>query len=786
MTDPLTQLKELQEKLVRVTKPKPPISKYDPPRYLTKDEINQILNKLPLLISPIKEVGEHSRENLKTTMIQFLNKIKIAPIAIPELIQRIVMSFWRSKISPGEPVGMTAAEAVGMPASQQTLNAFHTAGTSRNLSKGIDSYRELLYTYKKKEPICSIYFNHDVTIDDVLINKRRELIEVTMANLIIDYQIESFETIFLTGYPLWYQLFFKMNGISESEIPRSKWILRLELNLDMMYKFNITSKDICDKLEQESLKCVYSPIMNINNTPTGYIDLYPVELIISQNEDLSKKKLSKDTVSLFYINNTVLPTFEKYRISGVPNIKSLVPVKVPSLGVLLDEIPLNILLNNDQWIGYVAVRIDRYYVAQKGVPVTKFIKLILALGVPSEDIKNSEEFVKIPGLENISELMYYDLIVKMPKGYSVILAGSKLSLREYIKIIYKNERDQAKEYQKEQTKKRRSVSREEAMRIPLYKPDSELEKAMNFIYADADGTNLPALYSRIDINSDYTISNDMHEIFKIFGIEITRAFIIKELIMLVTLSDTYIDPRHVLLIADYMTSIGNITQLDIDGINKYHIGTLGAAAYREPIKYLSSAALYGKKDPLTNISASIVMGQRIKAGTGIIPEPIEDKILKAKLLSQKKKIIETRLDATGTEDLISLLENGDYLEQINDSMPAESPLKLEVIPETEETPEEYLIDEDAYQFPELISDEYLEVVENLRDEPIYCESADNLIETEHAVQAISHEVSTTTIPKTVIELPTRTTTRAEYIQEVPQIEIESENPAELEDIFASL
>lgn len=69
-------------------------------------------------------------------------------------------------VEPGEAVGCTAAQSIGEPSTQMTLNTFHLAGHGGvNLTLGIPRLRELLMTSsdKIKTPVMQLYFKDPVT-----------------------------------------------------------------------------------------------------------------------------------------------------------------------------------------------------------------------------------------------------------------------------------------------------------------------------------------------------------------------------------------------------------------------------------------------------------------------------------------------------------------------------------------------------------------------------------------------------------------------------------------------
>lgn len=76
--------------------------------------------------------------------------------------------YWKSFASlcqPGEAVGVLAAQSVGEPSTQMTLNTFHFAGRGEmNVTLGIPRLREILMVASKriKTPSMEIPFKTDV------------------------------------------------------------------------------------------------------------------------------------------------------------------------------------------------------------------------------------------------------------------------------------------------------------------------------------------------------------------------------------------------------------------------------------------------------------------------------------------------------------------------------------------------------------------------------------------------------------------------------------------------
>ncbi len=67
--------------------------------------------------------------------------------ALFSLISALTFPGLRSRVAPGENVGLLAAQSIGEPSTQMTLNTFHFAGRSEmNVTLGIPRLREILMT----------------------------------------------------------------------------------------------------------------------------------------------------------------------------------------------------------------------------------------------------------------------------------------------------------------------------------------------------------------------------------------------------------------------------------------------------------------------------------------------------------------------------------------------------------------------------------------------------------------------------------------------------------------
>lgn len=75
------------------------------------------------------------------------------------LLKIINYKFYNGLITPGEAVGIIAAQSIGEPGTQMTLDAFHSTGAKITVSGGVPRFKEILSLTKMKTPSVSIYLD---------------------------------------------------------------------------------------------------------------------------------------------------------------------------------------------------------------------------------------------------------------------------------------------------------------------------------------------------------------------------------------------------------------------------------------------------------------------------------------------------------------------------------------------------------------------------------------------------------------------------------------------------
>jgi DNA-directed RNA polymerase II subunit RPB1 len=184
-----------------------------------------------------------------------------------ELMRDIRYRYIKSQAHSGEMVGALAAQSIGEPTTQLTLNTFHSAGTVKaNATSGVPRIEELLSaSANPKKPGNTVYLLPEISADqDATISKMKEIQRTTLRDITKSVRIyydpastgtaveEDAEILAL------YQEFTIANEASCT----SPWIMRLELNDAEQAARNIIDlTEVVAKVRNSGLKileCMHS------------------------------------------------------------------------------------------------------------------------------------------------------------------------------------------------------------------------------------------------------------------------------------------------------------------------------------------------------------------------------------------------------------------------------------------------------------------------------------------------------------------------------------------------
>ena len=179
---------------------------------------------------------------------------------------------------------------------------------------------------------------------------------------------------------------------------------------------------------------------------------------------------------------------------------------------------------------------------------------------------------------------------------------------------------------------------------------------------ETDGTNLLEILSNKMVNYIKTSSNDINEIYDILGIEAARNKLIEEITLLIEYDGSYINSRHIELLAETMTFSGSLISINRQGINRGDIGPLAKCSFEDTTDQLIKSSVFGEVDRLDGVSSNIMMGQNIHAGTNNCEILLDEDKLFEQLLEQEQDLpddYDVPLEEKDVNDILNEIDDED-------------------------------------------------------------------------------------------------------------------------------
>ena len=131
-------------------------------------------------------------------------EFKLTCEQLKKLMEHFKNKYLKTLVPAGEMVGTLAAQSLGEPVTQMTLDTFHHAGNSaKNVTLGVPRFEELINaSTSPKTPSCSIIFNKSGPAEiDKAITISFEITHLIMRYLVKDAIIEYID--YLEQHPLY-------------------------------------------------------------------------------------------------------------------------------------------------------------------------------------------------------------------------------------------------------------------------------------------------------------------------------------------------------------------------------------------------------------------------------------------------------------------------------------------------------------------------------------------------------------------------------------------------------
>ncbi|XP_055854133.1 DNA-directed RNA polymerase I subunit RPA1 [Episyrphus balteatus] len=466
--------------------------------------------------------------------------------------------------APGEPVGLLAAQSIGEPSTQMTLNTFHFAGRGEmNVTLGIPRLREILMMASAniKTPSMDIPIlpNQNKSADKLRIKLNR----VTLSDVLQYVKVKISLTLTperANRYSIHFQ-FLPREAYQEDFIVKPKRILKHMTENFFKQLFRSIIKSGKDK----------SSVILIDDDKPKKVGALAKRFDEDEDEDEGPKKSKKDAQNAddessdddnanaddddatgIKLKSRKQDETEYDDPEAIEEIEDANEVEESVIGDDLDEKEeeeshedetVSKVLSNDMVNGYVYDK-------------EKHLWCKLTFDLPTRYRK--------PDIANIiKELADKAIIHQVPK----------------------------------------------IKRAILYKTNEEL-------LLKTDGINIVEMFKHnkiLDVNRIY--SNDIHGIAATYGIEAAAKVIVKEVQNVFKVYGITVDPRHLSLIADYMTFDGTFRPMSRKGMDDSS-SPLQQMSFESCLQFLKSAAISGRCDEFNSPSSRLMVGLPVKNGTG--------------------------------------------------------------------------------------------------------------------------------------------------------------------------
>ncbi|KAI0932934.1 DNA-directed RNA polymerase II subunit rpb1, variant 2 [Taiwanofungus camphoratus] len=265
------------------------------------------------------------RMHLRATFAarRVLERFHLNREAFEWVLGEIEAKFNQSLAHPGEMCGTLAAQSIGEPATQMTLNTFHYAGvSSKNVTLGVPRLKEIINVATNiKTPSLSVYLEPEIAKVDVLAkNVQQELaftsLRTVTAAVEIWYDPDPTSTI-IEEDSVFVESFF---AIPDEEVEsklhlQSPWLLRLELDRAKMIDRKLTMPYVAGRIA-ESFKTDLFVIWSEDNSEKLIIRCRVLGGADKDEED-GMGNVEED-IFLRQLENTMLNSIS---LRGVPGIE---------------------------------------------------------------------------------------------------------------------------------------------------------------------------------------------------------------------------------------------------------------------------------------------------------------------------------------------------------------------------------------------------------------------------------------------------------------------------------
>jgi DNA-directed RNA polymerase subunit A' len=132
------------------------------------------------------------------------------------------------------------------------------------------------------------------------------------------------------------------------------------------------------------------------------------------------------------------------------------------------------------------------------------------------------------------------------------------------------------------------------------------------------GSNLSKIIYVDGIDLSRVTTNNVYEIWQTLGIEAARTALVREVTNTLEEQGLEVDIRHIMLVADLMTSKGYLQQIGRHGIAGTKTSVLARAAFEITVPTIAKASMEGQTEALKGVTENVIVGATVPVGTGMV------------------------------------------------------------------------------------------------------------------------------------------------------------------------
>merc|ERR1719483_250401 len=247
------------------------------------------------------------------------------------VLGEIEAKFQQAMVHPGEMVGALAAQSLGEPATQMTLNTFHYAGvSSKNVTLGVPRLKEIINVSKKPHtPSLTVYLKKEYAHDSEAAKAVQATLEhttlltvTTMTEIWFDpiQPSEAERATVVEEDEDFVKSYYEMPD-EEIDISRiSPWVLRVELDREAMSDKSLSMEDITERIAQEYGTGELHVICNDDNADKLVLRVRIVNDGPSQKADGQDGEEEEDYIFLKKIETAMLSEMTLRGVEGIRRV----------------------------------------------------------------------------------------------------------------------------------------------------------------------------------------------------------------------------------------------------------------------------------------------------------------------------------------------------------------------------------------------------------------------------------------------------------------------------------